>query len=133
MVLGAVDEWVREMGEIMKEVRDANEKRVAFDHYRDKVEALRAAGRASQLKGRVVGKGEMERMARNVEKLSTSEAAYLAARDRTVGRLALMIYDANTHVETLLQRVMQFESQLAKGAAACISRNGPASRPISRP
>ena len=51
---------------------------MSFDHYRDKVEALRAASRATQLKGRVVGKGEIDRLARNVEKFDAAEVAFNA-------------------------------------------------------
>jgi len=58
---------------VRADVKGMHEKRLVFDHYREKVESMRESKRKAQAKGQVSSKAEEERLARNEEKLVESE------------------------------------------------------------
>ena len=120
VVLEPLDAWAAEITATHADVADADVKRRSFDHYRVKVESLATKRRDLQMKGKVVSKSDEERGVRNDEKLATAAAAYGAARDRAVGRLAVVLADAPAHLDSLLLRIMQYEGQLFKEGSACV-------------
>lgn len=107
VVLAPVDEWLAELASARADVKEAEKKRLVFDHYGSKCAQLKEARAAAQMKGKIVDKKDIERLERNTEKFAQAAEEWHSWRDRTVGRLLHSFDTASTHLMGILARVMQ--------------------------
>lgn len=110
VVIGRVDAWLHELDNLKALVATHNENRIRYDHYTEKVLALREARRKLHERGKAEGQKNMEKHQRNEDKLQ--EAKRVFDKTRTDVLQAVRGEEARLHdnLDQVLLRLGQFLS-----------------------
>lgn len=122
LIVDYVKDWVDHFETLNSLHAEWEDKRVALDHYKDKVADLQSKERTSMATGKPPSAAFREKLLRNQDKLHNAQVEFSAKREGLIAAITKMEEECRTRMDTLTMRLMQWEQGWFKDMQLAVSK-----------